>query len=291
MNLRILRYYLMICQEKNITQAANKLHVSQPTLSKQIKELEDQLGVTLFERGHRKIKLTEAGYFLRDRAQELVSLADNTIQTLESAKIISGTLRISTGQSVALKPVMKALNHLTEEYPNVKLQFTDANADQIEYQVNNGLTDFGIVMGNRSLDEFDSLPLYSQNQFVVAFNKNLPLAQKDAITAADLIDYPLIMSSQSHVSDKFKNWFGNLYPQLKIVATSNLAYSGALFASQGNNVLITYSGLIDAASHDLVIRPLSPEISDQNTLIWKKNIRLTNLGQKFLEQLQDQNYQ
>lgn len=289
MNIRVLRYFLVICQEKNITRAAQRLHISQPSLSKQVKDLEDELGITLFIRGHRKITLTEEGYFLRDRAQEIIDLTDDTVVTLEKAKIISGTLRIGAGQSPTLYPIMKILNKILLKYPDVKVELVDANADTVERRINQGTLDFGIVMGDRFLDEFDSLILKARNEFVVVFNNDLPIAKKGLIKPQDLVEYPLILSSQTHVEGKFKNWFGKYYPKIKIMANSNLSYNASMLAQAGHMVAITYRDMIDINRANLVQRPLSPTISDRNTIIWKKDIRQSNLGRLFLEEVQKNN--
>lgn len=286
MDIRVLRYFLVICQEKNITRAAQRLHLSQPTLSKQIKDLEDELGVTLFIRGHRKITLTEEGYFLRDRAREIVDLTDDTATSLEKAKIISGTLKIGAGQSPALYPIMKILNHLLVKYPEVRVELVDANADTVERRINQGTLDFGIVMGDRFLDEFDSLILKARNEFVAVFDGDLPLAEKGLIKPQDLIGYPLILSSQTHVGGKFKNWFGKYYPKMNIVANSNLSYNASLLAQAGHIVAMSYRDMVDIDHTNLVQRPLSPTISDRNALIWKKDVKHSNLERLFLEEIQ-----
>lgn len=290
MDIRVLRYFLVICQEKNITRAAQRLHLSQPSLSKQIKDLEDELGVTLFIRGHRKITLTEEGYFLRDRAREIVDLTDDTTITLEKAKVISGTLRIGAGQSPALYPIMKILNKILLDYPDVKVELVDANADTVERRINQGSLDFGIVMGDRFLDEFDSLILKARNEFVAVFNGDLPIAEKGLIKPQDLVGYPLILSSQTHVEGKFKNWFGKYYPKMKIVASSNLSYNASMLAQAGHMAAISYRDMIDIDRTSLVQRPLSPAISDRNAIIWKKDVRQSNLGRLFIEEIQKINH-
>lgn len=288
MNIRVLRYFLVICQEQNITHAAQQLHLSQPSLSKQIKDLEEELGVTLFIRGHRKLTLTEEGYFLRDRAREIVELTDDTATILEKAKIVSGTLKIGLGESPALYPLMKILNKIILAYPEVKVELVDANADTVERKIKQGTLDFGLVMGDRYLDEFDSLVLKSKNEFVAVFDGSLPLAQKGVVQPQDLIDYPLVFSSQTHVASKFKRWFGKYYSQINVVANTNLPYNGSLLVQVGQMVHITYRDMADIDRTDLVQRPLSPSVNDQNILIWKKDNRQSNLGRLFLEEI-DQN--
>ncbi|MBP2058784.1 DNA-binding transcriptional LysR family regulator [Lactobacillus colini] len=285
MDIRVLRYFLVICQEKNITRAAQRLHLSQPSLSKQIKDLEDELGVTLFMRGHRKITLTEEGYFLRDRAKEIVNLTDDTANSLEKTKIISGTLRIGLGESPAIYPIMQLLNRLILNYPEIKIELVDDIADTVERRLNQGTLDFGIVMGDRLLDDFDSIILKPKNEFVAVFDGKLPLAQKALIKPQDLVDYPLIITSQTHVEGKFKDWFGKYYPKINIVANSNLSYNGSLLAQAGHLVHITYRDIADIDRTNLVQRPLSPNVWDKNTLIWKKDIKQSNLERLFLNEI------
>lgn len=287
MDLRVLRYYLAVCQEKNITKAAESLRIAQPSLSTQIKELEQELGVTLFERGHRQIKLTEEGYFLRDRAQELVSMADQTERIIQSSKLITGTLRIGAGQSIALKRIMKIIASISQEQHDVNFQFLDGNADDIEARVNEGSLDFGVIMGDRSLENFDSLILPERNEFIACFRKDHPLAAKDKITPEDLIKYPIISSNQTLVTDKFHNWWGNLYNQVNILAQGNLAYNAALLASESDAVHIIYNHLVDYEALGLITRPLSPKVTDPNIVIWKKNVHQSNLANHFLQELRN----
>ncbi len=287
MDLRVLRYYLAVCQEKNITKAAEALHIAQPSLSTQIKDLEQELGVTLFERGHRQIKLTEEGYFLRDRAQELIDMADQTEQIIQSSKLISGTLRIGAGQTIAMKRIMKVIAQISKEENDVNFQFIDGNADDIEARVNDGTLDFGIIMGDRSLENFDSLILPERNSFIACFKKDHPLANKDKITPEDLIKYPIVSSSQTLVTDKFRNWWGNLYSKVQVLAQSNLAYNASVLTSESEAVQITYNHLVDYEALNLTTRLLSPKVTDPNIVIWKKNVHRSNLANHFLEKLRN----
>lgn len=287
MDIRVLRYFLVVCQEKNITRAAEQLHISQPSLSRQLKELEEELGTILFNRGHRQITLTEEGYFLRDRAQEIVDLTDNTVDILTSKEAISGTIRIGAGQSQALEGVMKIISDIISAYPNVQIELVDANADTVEARVNNGSLDFGIVMGERPLEKFNSFLLPEKNRFYAAFNRKLPLAELKEIRPVDLIGYPLMISSQSLVGGKFDRWFGVFKDQMHYAVSSNLPYNTSLISKHGNLVEITYCGLINtSAESDLVMRPLVPAIADANTIIWKRDLQQSNLARLFLEKVQ-----
>lgn len=287
MELRVLRYFLAVCQEKNISKAAENLHIAQPSLSKQIKDLEEELGVTLFTRGHRQISLTEEGYFLRDRAQEMIDMEEQTTQALTSSKLITGNLNIGTGQSFEIKSITKIIDQIIQTTQQVHFSFYDGNADDIEAKVNDGSLDFGIIMGDRPIEDFESLILPERNQFYAIFSEKLPLAQKDKVTPTDLIEYPIITSGQSLVNDKFKNWWGNLYDKVHTVSNSNLAYTASLLAGEGHSVQIPYNNLYDKKLEGLTVRPLSPKVTDPSIVIWKKNRKLSNLGNLFLEKLRD----
>lgn len=288
MELRLLRYFLAVCEERNFTKAADKMHVSQPALSKQIKDLEDELGVKLFIREHRKVSLTQEGYFLRDRAQDILSLTDATAKSLQKDKIISGVLRIGAGESPQLNRVMKLLGEIAIQNPDVQIDIDDANGDQIEEKINNGIYDFGIIMGNRDLSNFESLVLPQKNQFVAYFDQSLPLAKKKSITIHDLLDYPIVTSKQSGFLQKIKTELGNDVDRLRIIAKSNLLYNTSLLAHETNSVLIGYKDLSAIKDPNFVMRPLEPVMMDPMILIWKKNSAMSNLCSKFLEDLKEQ---
>lgn len=284
MDVRVLRYFLAVSEEKNFTKAAQKLNIAQPSLSTQIKDLEDELGTKLFIRGHRKLTLTEEGYFLRDRAKEIVDLTDNTAASLENKKVISGTLSIGAGQTRAMQRIMKIIDQILCNHSDVKIRITDANADEVEAKVNNGTLNFGIVMGDRLLENFNTLVLPEKNKFVAVFNKNLPLTKKEAITPQDIAQYPIISSNQSLVTEKFKKWWGNV--TVKNPVNCNLSFNSSLLAEQGHLVQLTYDNLLNTNQNsNLTARPLYPSIEDPNIVIWKKNVKLSNLENLFLTEL------
>lgn len=289
MEIRLLRYFLAVCEEKNFSKAADKILISQPALSKQIKELENQLGVKLFIRGHRQVTLTEEGYFLRDRAKEILILNDDTENTLQKHMMLSGVLRVGAGESPNIRPVLKTLGQIAKENDDVRVQLEDGNADEIEAKVDSGALDFGIVMGERHLSNFNCLMLPKHNQIVTYFNTQLPLAKKKVITAADLRPYPVISSNQSQLRDKFNNWAMN--QNIKVIAEYNLPYNATIMAEAIGAVIITYDGYIDTQQKsNFTMRPLKPKISDTNVLIWKKNIKLSNLCTYFIESLKHSSF-
>ena len=164
MELRVLRYFLAVCEEKNISKAANSLHISQPSLSRQLKNLEEELGVTLFYRGHQEITLTQEGYYLQEHAEEIISLANKTQQNLKHSKIISGELYIGAGESIAIKRVMDIVNNIVKNYPQVKIHVFNGNSSMIEGKIERGILDFGITMGQYDTTQnFNSLTLPENN--------------------------------------------------------------------------------------------------------------------------------
>lgn len=290
MEIRTLHYFLAICNERNITKAAESLHLTQPSLSRQMKELEDELGTSLFNRGHREITLTPAGYFLRERAQRIIELTDNTKQSLKASQMLSGKLHVGAGESPALKNIMELLGRISIENNSVWIDLTDDNADEIEQKVADGTLDFGIVMGDRHLDNFESIILPEQNEFVAVFNKDLPLADKKTIFASDLVDYPIIVTRQTLVKNKFNGWMENYKDKLNFIAVYNLPYNASLMAQATDAVILTYRDLIptDTKSNDLTMRPLSPKMTDSNVLIWKRNSELSNLANYFIKKLREE---
>lgn len=277
-------------QKKNITKAAEALHIAQPSLSTQMKELEKELGATLFTRGRRQISLTETGYYLRDKAKEMIAIADQTEENILSSSMVTGTLKIGAGQSFAIDRIMKVIAKISETEKtekNVNFQFVDGNADEIEAQINAGTLDFGVIMGNRQLESFNSLILPERNEFVASFREDHPLSSKEKVTPEDLINYPIIISSQTLVNDKFHTWWGNLYKEINVLAKSNLAFNASLLTSNTNAVQITYQNLVDNHNLHLTSRPLSPKVTDPNVVIWKKNIHQSNLATLFLNELRN----
>ncbi len=196
MELRVLRYFLAVCEEKNISKAANSLHISQPSLSRQLKNLEEELGVTLFYRGHQEITLTQEGYYLQEHAEEIISLANKTQQNLKHSKIISGELYIGAGESIAIKRVMDIVNNIVKNYPQVKIHVFNGNSSMIEGKIERGILDFGITMGQYDTTQnFNSLTLPENNEYGIIVSKDHPLAKQPYIVPEDLQNIHLLFLS------------------------------------------------------------------------------------------------
>lgn len=287
MDIRVLRYFVGIVENGNISSAAQRLHISQPALSRQIMDLETELGTTLFERGHRQIKLTQEGYYLFERAQEIIDMVDKTEYNLQARDVISGTLDIGAGESPAMQTVMDAISHILEEYPEIQVNLISGNASSIEKRLDCGLIEFGVVMGSHNLQNYNSLVLPQKNQWGILLRRDEPLAQKKAIRPEDLIGHALITSFQTNNGEGFREWAGSLVDQLTFMGHYNLINNAALLVKTGACFALTYKDLIQK-DDQLTFLPLSPAISDINTLIWNKDRQLSNLGHLFIKQMQDE---
>lgn len=286
MNIRILRYFIEIVREGNISSAAHRLHISQPALSRQIMDLETTLGVTLFERGYRQIKLTQEGYYLFERAQEITALVDKTAYHLQANEVVSGTLDIGAGESGALMPLMAVVAQVLCDYPEVKVNLVSGDATMIRRQIDQGSLEFGVVMGHENLVNYGSLTLPAVNRWGILLRKDAPLAVKDAITPRDLLGHPLLASAQSKLQDTFRVWAGDLINQYNFVGNYNLLYNAELLVKTGACLALAYDGIANLYDQGLVFRPLTPTVTDANTLIWNKDHQLPNVGRLFLELLQ-----
>ena len=287
MEVRVLRYFIEVVQEKNISNAAKRLHISQPTLSRQLMDLEKELGITLLERGHRQIKLTQEGYYLYERAQEITGLVNKTETDLQSQKIISGTLDIGAGESTAIHPVMTVIGDIIKKYPDVKINLVSGDSDQIYQRLNNGTLDFGIIMGPEKLLDYHSIRLPQKNIWGILVRKDHPIAEKEKITPEDLKGVPIITSAQSKEQDVFRVWACSLIDQYNFIGQYNLIFNARLLAETGACLALTYKNLINITGTDLVFRPLTPTVTDQNNLIWNKNRQLSNVAQLFLNRLKE----
>lgn len=288
MEIRVLRYFIEIVREGNISAAAQRLHISQPALSRQIMDLETELGTTLFERGHRQIKLTQEGYYLYERAQEIISLVAKTEYNLQSREVISGTLDIGSGESNAMQVVMDVIHDILTEYPNIKVNLISGDFSSIQRQLDKGLIEFGVIMGPHNLENYHSLVLPQKNQWGILLRRDEPLAQQEVVTPADLIGHPLITSYQTNNGEAFREWAGSLVNQFQFLGHYNLIYNATLLVRTGACFALTYKDLVPENS-ELVFRPLSPTLADVNTLIWNKNQPLPNVARLFIKKISENN--
>jgi len=287
--IRVLRYFIAVANEESISAAAKQLHLSQPTLSRQLKDLEMELGTDLFIRGNRKISLTEEGKYLFKKAKEIVDLADKTEANLKDSKeMISGEVYIGAGETEAMHLIAKTLKVLIKDYPNIRFHLYSGNADDIKSKLDSGLLDFGVVIEPTDKQKYEYAQLPAKDTWGVLMCKDSPLSDKQVISPVDLIDKPLFISRQSTVSNELTGWFGESIDNLNIVATYNLLYNAALMVEEGIGYALCIDKIINTSGNSkLCFKPLQPKLEANLNIVWKKNQVFSNAAHAFINQLRN----
>lgn len=286
MELRILNYFVATAQELNMTRAAQKLLVSQPALSRQIADLEDELGVKLFNRQPRHLTLTPAGQYLYEQAKEILTLASKTKSNLQSSAVISGDLTIAAGESFAMQRLMNIVSNIIRDYPTVKIHILSGDYEFAERRLNTGAVDFAVIIGNLPLDNYASLQLPEKDTWGVLMTKDDPLAKKSAITAEDLVGRNVLNSQQAENRKYFDSWFGNYKEQINIIGTVNLNFNGTLLVKNKAAIMLTLDKLANISDEsNLTFRPITPMLKQPVTVIWKRENNLSPVADLFLNRL------
>jgi DNA-binding transcriptional LysR family regulator len=291
MELRTLEYFLAVAREENMTAAAQVLHVSQPTLSRQMMDLEQELGKTLFVRTNRQTMLTEDGMLFRKRAEEIVSLVERTEYEFKTDSTdITGELHIGAAETDVMRVLAEVMTDLHQRYPLIKYNIYSANADDVTEKLERGLLDFGLMIEpvNKTKYEYIRLPQY--NVMGILMRKDSPLAQREVITPADLQGLPLLASSRrtNNYLPQLAAWLGTDSETLNVAATYNLIYNAALMVESGLGYAICINNLANTSTESpLCFRPLYPEIRSQLVLVWKKYQLLSKAEQVFLERVRE----
>ena len=288
MEIRVLAYFLTVVREGSITKAAKILHITQPTLSRQLAQLEEDSGVKLFQRGARKIELTNEGILLRRRAEEILALVDKTRRELVlQEERIEGVISIGSGEIAAVQTLAKACKIFSDLHPRVRFDLYTANADHIKEQIEQGLLDIGLLLDPVDIASFDFIRLPFKERWVALMRSDHPLAAKNSVTAADLKNIPLILPRRSAVRSELANWFGGRYRHLNILFTSNLSTNAAIMVRNGLGCSLIIEGSAPFWSHEEVTyRPLSPELSASSVIAWKRGQPRGMAAGKFIEFLQ-----
>ncbi|MED2013007.1 LysR family transcriptional regulator [Bacillus wiedmannii] len=289
MEIRVLRYFIAVVNEESISAAAKQLHLSQPTLSRQLKDLEMELGTDLFIRGNRKISLTKEGKYLLKKAKEIVDLADKTEANLKDSKeMISGEVYIGAGETEAMHLIAKTLKVLIKDYPNIRFHLYSGNADDIKSKLDSGLLDFGVVIEPTDKQKYEYAQLPAKDTWGVLMCKDSPLSDKQVISPVDLINKPLFISRQATVSNELTGWFGQSIDNLNIVATYNLLYNAALMVEEGIGYALCIDKIINTSGNSkLCFKPLQPKLEANLNIIWKKNQVFSNAAHTFINQLRN----
>lgn len=281
MELRTLKYFIAVAREESITRAAAKLFLTQPALSRQIKSLEEELGQKLFERGKYSVTLTDAGFRLLKRAEEILSLVHETKLEFAAEKI-RGDIYIGCAESDAMKFVARAVKNVQENYPDVCFNLYSGNVEDIEFRLDKGLLDFYVTLQTVDVLKYDSLTLPAPDVWGIILRRDDPLAEKNFFTVEDLQRLPLILSREA-LREEYPKLFGTALEKFRVVATYNLLYNAAILAREGAGYPISLDKLINDA--ELCFRPITPEFTSELKFIWRKNFLLTPQAQVLLEEM------
>ena len=292
MEIRVLQYFLAIAREQSIIRAAESLHLSQPTLSTQIKNLEEELGKQLLIRGtkgSRKVTLTEEGMILRKRAEEILDLVKKTENEITcSDNIIIGDVYIGAGETDGMRLLAKAAGKLKKLYPGIHYHISSGNALFVREQLDKGLIDFGIIFGAPDLTKYDALKLPSKDIWGVLMPKDSPLAGKETISPEDLYGQPLLISQQEQKEGQLSRWMKCRLSDLDIIMTYNLLFNASLLVEEGLGYAVCLDGIINTTGDSrLCFRPLAPTIEVEMYMIWKKYQVFSKPAEKFLRMMQE----
>ena len=287
MELRVLQYFLAVAREQNISAAAHSLHLTQPTLSRQLRELEEELGKQLMIRGNRKITLTQDGMLLRKRAEEILDLVGRTEKELaQSDETVSGDVYIGTGETDGVRQIARAAHAVQQHYPNILFHIVSGDAVDVCERLDKGLLDFGILLGDIDKTKYCYLELPMKDTWGVLMQRSSPLAEKESISPQDLWDKPLILSRQVDNKSGLYRWLGKEPSDLHTVSTYNLIYNASLMVAEGMGYAFTLDKLVNTAGSDLCFRPLNPRLELGMYLVWKKSQSFSRAMELFQEQLQ-----
>lgn len=293
MELRVLRYFLTIAREGSITNAANVLHVTQPTLSRQIHDLEEELGQRLFVRGSRNMRLTAEGMILRKRAEEIISMVDKTEAEFHSmSNVVSGDIYIGGGETEAVKLIAQIVCELRTAYPEIHYHLYSGNAEDVTERLDKGLLDFGLLIQPADISKYDYFNIPARDTWGVIMRKDIPLAKKETIRKEDLLNVPLICSrqvvSEERHRNEFAEWFGEDFDKLDIVTTFNLVYNAAIMVEAGVGYAITIDKIANTTeSSSLCFRPLEPQLDSGLNIIWKKDQVFSAAAALFFKKLRE----
>lgn len=292
MEIRFLKYFLAIIREQSINRAAESLYLSQPSLSRQIQNLEEELGKQLLIRGTkgtRKITLTEEGMILKKRAEEILNLIEKTENEISlSDNIIAGDVYIGAGETDAVRLLAKIAKEIQSNYPDIHYHISSGNAEFVLEQLDKGLIDFGLVFGNVDSKKYNSLKLSSKDTWGVLMRKDSELSHKKYITPKDLYDKPLIISHQRNQGGDFSSWLNCNLEKLNIVATYNLLFNASLLVDEGLGYAIVLDKIINTGDNsNLCFRPLEPAVEAELSFIWKKYQVFSKAAEQFLIKLKE----
>ncbi len=286
MEIRVLRYFLEIARAGNMSRAAEAFHVSQPTLSKQMKDLEQELGKKLFRRGSTSLSLTDEGMLLRKRAEDILDMVDKTADEFRALNDISGgEVHIGCAESYQIKYLAQTIQVFKKKYPLFRYHLTSGNTEQVVERLDRGLIDFAVIAEPPNLSKYNYLEVPGVDLWGLVMKKDDALAQKKCIRVNDLMGLPLICSAQGMKFD-IARWCGEKVDMLNLSGTVNLAYNGSVFVREGLGYMLMFNHLVDTGSDsDLCFRPLEPPLETKMYVIWKKYQVFSPISELLLDEL------
>ena len=287
MELRLLRYFLTVAKEQSFTKAAEQLHITQPTLSRQMAAFEEDLGITLFIRNGKKISLTDEGILLKRRALEILNLEERTLEELKGKEeVVGGTITIGCGEFAAVETLAKICKTYKEKYPLVQFVLHTATADAVYEMMNKGLVDIALFLEPVDTEGLDYIRITDCDHWCVGMRPDDPLAEKEFIKKEDIIGKPLILPERLNVQSELANWFGNDYSKLQIAFTSNLGTNAGVMAVNGLGYPISIEGAVKYWREDVLVqRRISPEITTNTVIAWRRNIPYSLAVSKMIEEI------
>lgn len=269
MELRVLKYFLMAAREENITKAAHLLHVTQPTLSRQLMQLEEELGVKLFERSRHRIILTEDGMLLKRRAQEIITLAEKTEREFVRREgEMVGEVSIGSGELKSSRFLGEAVAAFQKKHPMVQFRIYSGDSDNIKEQIEQGLLDLGLLMEPVDISKYEFIQIPVKEEWGILVHEDSPLARKESVKPENLISCSLLIGQRELVHQQVRNWFGSLSEEMNMVANGNLQYNMAMMVRSQAGVAVTIK--LDCQYDHVRFVPLSPPLESNTVLVWKK---------------------
>lgn len=286
MEIRVLRYFLEIARTSNMSRAAETLHISQPTLSKQMKDLEQELGKKLFRRGSSSVSLTDEGMLLRKRAEDILDMVDKTTDEFKALDTVTGgEVHIGCAESHQIKYLARTIKKFKEDYPLFRYHLTSGNTEQVVERLDRGLIDFAVIVEPPNLSKYNYIEVPEANTWGLIMKKDDPLAIRDSIEVDDLIGLPIICSAQAMQVD-IPRWCGEKADMLNLSGTTNLAYNGSVFVKEGVGYMLSFDKLINTSTTSpLIFRPLNPPLETKMYVIWKKYQVFTPIAELLLKEL------
>ncbi len=287
MELRVLQYFLAVTREQSISGAAESLHLSQPTLSRQLKDMEDELGKQLLIRGNRRVTLTEEGMILRKRAEEILELVKKAEDEIsQTDDIIAGDITVGAGETDGVRFLTRAAQELQKDCPLVHFHIISGDVITVIENLDKGLIDFGLIFGKIDESKYEYISVPYRDTWGVMMRRDSPLAKSKSITAKDLEGLPLIVSRQALQKSELREFLSGNIDKINVAATYNLLFNGSLMVDEGMGYAICFDKIINVSGDgNLCFRPLEPRITAKMYVVWKKYQVLTKAAELFLEKL------